>query len=155
MISAELASFLESGVSVLVGTRDARCVPDAMRGLGVRVERGGTEVTVWLPAATAGRALANLRDNRRLAVCFSQVADHRSMQLKGAVLEVREATADERPIIERHRSLLLEMLHGAGVPPRVVLRLNAWPAHAVRFRVEGVFVQTPGPGAGARLGAAR
>jgi hypothetical protein len=40
-----------------------------------------------------------------------------------------------------------------GMPPRLTLRQDSWPCHAVRLRIESVFLQTPGPGAGAPLAA--
>jgi hypothetical protein len=75
-IPSELAEFLESGISVLVGSHDARLVPEAVRAVGARIEGSGQELTVFVPDATAGRSLANLRENGRAAVCFTAV-DHR------------------------------------------------------------------------------
>jgi hypothetical protein len=146
--------FFESGISVLVGTRDARLVPDAVRAVGARVEAGGEELTVFLPAATAAVALANVRDNGRIAVTFARPSDHRSFQLKGRVLRVAEATGADRDVVDLYRCGLAKEMAVIGLPPRLTLRLAHWPAHAVRLRVEGVFAQTPGPGAGAELGRA-
>jgi hypothetical protein len=81
LISAELAAFIEAGVSILVGSRDAGLAPDCLRAIGARVE-GADEITVFLPAETARTTVANLLDNGRIAVCFSQIADHRTHQLK-------------------------------------------------------------------------
>jgi len=153
VVSDELAGFIESGVSVLVGTRDAGLLPSAMRGMGVRVEEGGAEVTVFLPEATSARAIANLRDNGHVAVCFSRPQDHRSIQVKGRAVAIRAAGASDRPVVERYRGALAESLAFVGVPVPTTLRLAHWPCHAVRVRVEGVFQQTPGPDAGAPLGA--
>ena len=75
-ISAELAAFFESGVSVLVGTRDARLLPECLRAVGARVEPGGTEITVFVPKATSALTVANLQDNDRVAVCFERASDH-------------------------------------------------------------------------------
>lgn len=151
MIPSDLVGFLESGVSVLVGTRDARLVPDATRAVGARVENGGGELTVFLPAATSAIALANVRDNGRVAVCFSRAFDHRAVQVKGRAVEVRDAGEPERPLVDRYRAALADAWSHVGVPPRATLRLAHWPCHAVRLRVEGLFLQTPGPGAGAPL----
>ena len=150
-ISAELTTFVESGVSIQVGTRDARLFPECIRAYGARVERGRREVTVFVPDATASSTLANLADNGRIAVCFSRIADHRSMQLKGTIVSVTHATPEDRPIVDRYRGEFVQNIAVIGLPPRISLRLNAWPCRAVRFRVESVFVQTPGPGAGAPL----
>jgi general stress protein 26 len=154
-ISDELAGFLESGVSVLVGTRDERCVPEAMRGAGARVESSRRELTVWFPAANGRRTVENLRTTKRISVCFSAFEKHRSIQLKGEVLELREGTAADRAFVEEYRTRLAAEWGILGIAPRIVLRLNVWPCFAVRFHVEQVFVQTPGPGAGAPLGGAR
>ena len=155
MVSREVAAFLESGVSLLVGTRDSRLVPEAIRAFGARVESGAEEATVFLPVAPAARTLANLRENSRIAVCFSRPGDHRSVQLKGGVVSIREADETDRTAIDRYRQLLSEALRAVGVPPRLSRRFAHWPAMAVRFRVQAVFVQTPGPGAGAPLTAAQ
>ena len=151
MISSELSRFVESGVSVLVGTRDASLFPESVRALGALAPAGGEEVTVFVPRATAAATVANLGDNGRVSVCFTRIQDHRSLQPKGGLVELRDARADERPAVERYRLQLAENLGWIGLPRRLSLRIASWPCHAVRFRVESVFDQTPGPGAGEAL----
>ena len=46
-------------------------------------------LTVFLPTAVADRPVANVRDNGRIAVGFSGMLDHKSVQVKGRVVEVR------------------------------------------------------------------
>lgn len=149
-IPDELTDFLQSGISLLVGSRDARMMPEIARIFGSRVEAAGRELTFFLPAATGARTLENARDNGRLAVCFTSV-DHRSYQVKGRFLDVRAADDAERRAIERYRAALAQHFGAVGLPPRLVHRMNVWPAHAVRLAVEALFVQTPGPGAGVTL----
>ncbi len=151
MISSELATFLESGISMLVGTRDARLFPDSLRIVGARVGAEGLELTVYIPVATGATAVANLRDNGRIAVCFSRPMDHRTIQIKGRAIEIRDADDADRAVIDRYRAEFAETLAFVGLPSRVTLRMSHWPAHAVRIRVESIFVQTPGPGAGQPL----
>ena len=153
-ISPELAQFLQSGISILVGSRDARFVPEVARVLGARIEAGGREMTVFVPAATAERTIANARDNGRLAVCFAAV-DHRSYQVKGRLVDVRAADEDDRRLIERYRAALAQHFGSIGLPPKLTYRLSHWPAQAVRLAVEAVFLQTPGPDAGVPLGKPR
>lgn len=152
MISPELATFLESGVSILVGTRDGRLVPECTRGIGARVEEGGAELTIFLADAVAGPTFANVRENHRIAVGFSRAEDHRTFQLKGRVLSLAPAGEADRAVIDRYRCAWATALGAVGMPPRLTLRVAHWPAHAIRLRVESVFVQTPGPGAGAPFG---
>jgi pyridoxamine 5'-phosphate oxidase-like protein len=149
-IPSELHAFLESGITILVGSRDARLVPESVRGVGAKIARDGTELTIWIPAVTAARTLANVADNGRLAVYFCSI-DHRSFQFKGRVTSTREARPKERAELERYRAALAQLWGNIGVPPRLTHRMVVWPAHAVTMQVESVFVQTPGPGAGAAL----
>ena len=151
MISPELAEFLESGVSILVGTRDAELRPDCLRAIGARVGGKGQELSVFLPDGTIGRNLDHLRDNGRVAVCFSRPLDHRSMQLKGRVLSLAAADDSDRPWIDRYRNAFAQELAFLGLPQRVTYRMAHWPCWRLRFAVESIFVQTPGPGAGQPL----
>ena len=154
VIAPELAAFLQSGLSMVVGTRDADLRPEVARAVGLRVEADGTEATVFIPVATGAETRANLETNRRIALTCSRPADHRTLQLKGGVLEIREADERDRAAVERYRQDLTGVLGFVGVPPRLTGRLQAWPCHAVRFRVEAIFQQTPGPDAGVTLAAA-
>lgn len=146
-----LIEFLSSGVVLGCASRDARLVPRSVWAVGVRVEAGGEEATVFLPVATSGEVIANLQDTRRIALVATAPVDHRAVQLKGRVLDVRAAVDDDRILTDRYRANLGRTLEPLGVPRVFVLRIQHWPAHAVRFRVEDLFVQTPGPSAGQPL----
>ena len=148
MISPDLAEFIEAGVSVQVGTRDAQLVPECQRAVGARAEPDREQVTVYVPCGVGERIAANARATGRIAVCYARIADHHSIQLKGAVSEVRLAEASERERIERYLQSLAEAFGSIGLPHAITLRLARWPCFAIRFRVESSFVQTPGPGAG-------
>ena len=151
MITPELACFIGSGISVLVGTRDARLRPDCVRAAGVTADPQTGTLTLFLPAATSERALANLADNGRIAVCVTRAMDHRSLQIKGGALEVRPAAAGERAAIERYLELLAVDWSFVGVPRQATKAMNCWPAFQVTLHAETLFEQTPGPGAGAPL----
>lgn len=153
MIGSELQAFLESGVSVLVGTRDRLLVPEGARGFGVRVLPGGAELEVFVPDAWGERTLANLADNGRIAVSVAQPEDHRSVQVKGAMIAIRPGSEAERAAIDRYREALIAKFSVIGYPPSLFHRLNVWPCHVVRLRVEALFEQTPGPRAGVPLAA--
>ena len=148
-IDAALIEFLTSGLVLGAATRDDRLVPDVVRPAGLRVEPGGQEVTFFVATITAGQMLKNVESNRRVALVFSHPQDNRSVQLKGPVLEIRPAREDERPLMDQYRARFARMLEPLGVPPSFVMRTQLWPAVAVRFGVEQMFLQTPGPAAGA------
>jgi len=148
---AELADIIASGSSALVGTRTASLRPDCTRAAGIRVEPGGRELTLFLPDATSARTLANLRDNRAIAAVFTRVVDHRSIQAKGRAVEIRPADEADREAVERYMAAFTEAVAVLGCPARLTRRMATWPCHAVRMTVDALFVQTPGPGAGARV----
>jgi len=152
-IDDDLREFLESGVSVIVGTRDARFLGEVLRAVGTRVVADGAEVVVYVPEATGARTLANLADNGRVSLCCARIADHVTIQVKGRALAVEAASDEDRARIDRYRRALAENLAFIGLPLRLGLRLAHWPARAVRFAVDEVFLATPGPGAGAPLAA--
>lgn len=151
MISEALGQLIQSGVSTIVGTRDADLTPECMRAVGARVHADRRHLTVFLPAATAARSMANLRDNAEIAVSFSEVPKHRTRQVKGRAVKLREATEAERADIERYVEAFSAEIALVGLPPAVARRVACFPAHAVEVEVSEVFDQTPGPGAGARL----
>lgn len=151
MLGAELADFVESGVSVLVGTRDARLRPTCMRGMGALVDRATGRITLLLPEGVAAETLANMRDNGLVAVTFSRPIDHRSFQTKGKVVEIRPLTDAEREAQERYRPAFSEQLYAVGVPRGVSKRIRTSPSVAVVFEPNEMYEQTPGPRAGTVL----
>jgi hypothetical protein len=55
-------------------------------------------------------------------------------------------------LVKRYRAAFGQLLEEVGVPREVSGRMSGWPAHAIDVQVVDVFEQTPGPGAGERVG---
>ncbi len=143
-----LEPLLEGLVAVHVGTRDAGLRADEVMAAAALLDPDGRRLTVYLPVATAGQSLANLRDNGAVAVVLSQPLTHRTVQLKGRVETIRAAREDEREAVERHAAAFDAEVEAIGLPPAVVRRRSKWPCHAVTFVVAEAYEQTPGPRAG-------
>jgi hypothetical protein len=143
--------FFESGVSILVATRDAALRPACARGAGASVRAPEGVVTVYLPTAVAARTLANVDDNGQIAVTFSRPLTHYSIQIKGICAGTRAGTDEDRAIQQRYRAAYTEQLHAVGLPRATAARLAWWPSVAIDIAVRDFFVQTPGPNAGRRL----
>ena len=148
MIDAGLASFLQEGLGIYVGTRNAALEPNGARATAVVVDADGAHVTVYITAIAAARLVPDLRHNGQIAVSFGRPTDDRACQVKGVVLEVRDAREDERVTIERQWNALLDTLERIGIPRAATGGWTTWPAMAVRFKQTAVFEQTPGPNAG-------
>jgi hypothetical protein len=152
MIPQSIATLLETGVSVMVGTRDKSLMAECTRAWGIRVGAKRDRVTIFLSQAFAGHTLENLRENGQVAVTCTRPTDHVTCQLKGQVKSMKAVTSGDREISRRwHREFIAE-LKAIGVPPALGEAWITEPTVAVEIAVSDVFDQTPGPGAGKKIG---
>jgi hypothetical protein len=152
LVEPEVAAWVESGLFVVVGTRDADLAPEVTRGWGPRILEGGDCFEVWLGSVVGRRSLDNLRDNGAIAMTCVQALDYRSLQLVGTCLEVGDEERAEVPAVTRQRELLGGVGPRIGILPLVLRNLLSWdPLVRVRARIERVYDQTPGPQAGRAL----
>jgi len=153
-LDAEHAAFVQGGVSVIVATRDAARLADAVRGCGCRVSRDRRRVTVLVDGARSPALLDNIAANGEIAVVFSQPSTHRTIQLKGSDAElVRALPADRRRIAEHRAAWVAELVALGYARPFVEALWGQWPVTlaAVVFTPTAAYQQTPGPAAGQPL----
>jgi len=151
MIDKANTEFLEGGLAIHLGTRNARLEPNGCRVTAVRVENQGREVVAFLPVAVAPAVFADLRDNGQAALSFARPMDERAMQVKGVFIDERDADASEQPFVMSQWEGFLKQLDIVGIPGRATATWKLWPCKAVRIRVTAMFSSTPGPDAGAVL----
>jgi hypothetical protein len=147
----EYVTHAESGVSLLVGTCSAELSPDCVRGVGVRVWPDACHLTVLVPSATSAVSLANLAANPRVAVTLCHIPTHRTVQVKGRVLAVREGGEADRALATVYLERLARDLAWVGQPAANTLRLGHWPCKAIDLAIDVVYAQTPGPVAGHKM----
>lgn len=154
-VDEELTALLESGVAVVVGTRDGDLVPEIARGWGVRLleDRSTFEVCVGLPSGR--RTLRNLAENGHIAVTVVRPCDYRQMQVKGGDARTCDVSPEDRARVERHRQAFMHQVAQVGIAPH--LCAGFWNHDEpdalvkVRFAIAETYDQTPGPDAGRRL----
>jgi hypothetical protein len=151
MIDQQLAAFLQEGVGIHVGTRNAALQPNGTRALAVTVEGDGVHAVVYVAAVAAARILPDLESNGQIAVGFGRPIDDRACQVKGVFLDAHQAADDERAVVRAQWDGFLASLEKIGIPRAATRTWVTWPAVAIRFRVNALFDQTPGPGAGAPI----
>jgi len=153
LLDAELAGFIQGGVSVVVASRNADLVTDVVRGCGCRVARDRRQVTVLVEAVRGCTLLDDIAANGMIAVVFSQPSSHRTIQLKGSDAHVVAVTAADRAAATRHHEQWCADLRSIGYSREFADVLHGRPARlaAIRFTPTAAFQQTPGPGAGQRL----
>ena len=151
MIGTELAAFLQEGVGIHIGTRNAALEPNGSRALAVKVEEDGRHLVVYVARVAAERLLPDLQANGQAAVGFGRPIDDRACQVKGLFLESRDAGDDDRPIVDAQWNGFLSSLEQIGIPRAMTGGWATWPGVAIRLRANAIFDQTPGPGAGAPI----
>ena len=152
MLDKSLTEFLEHGLAIHIGTRDAAMRPNGCRVTAVRVEDQGRHLVAYLPKAATPVVLDDLRSNGQAALSFARPTDDRAVQVKGQFISARDADASEEAfVLGQWRSLIGE-LDAIGLA--ALTSTNTWlmwPCVAVTIRVTAIFSQTPGPEAGAVL----
>lgn len=150
-IPLELAEFLESGLAVVVGTRDGDLQPDGAAGWAVEIDEERGRLTVFLHEIAAEALLRNLKSHPEIAVNLDQPTSHRACQVKGVFVASRPARPDERELVERQVEGFRNDLSMIGFPRALTAAWQTWPCVALEMRVTQLFEQTPGPGAGGLL----
>ena len=151
----DLVAMMARGVSVIVASRDTALRPNLMRAVGSRVEEDGRTITVYLSRPQSRQVVQDLAATGHIAVVFSEPSTHRSVQLKASRLDMRNADAQDTPVLDRYREALEREIQQVGFAPpltRAMLAHRLEDVVAVRFTPEQAFDQTPGPRAGTPLG---
>lgn len=151
MIDASLASFLREGLGIHIGTRNERLEPNGARAVAAEADADGRHLSIFMAEVAARRVLPDLRSNGQAAVTFARPIDDRACQIKGTFLDVRPATAEERPRIQAQWGRFLDNLEHIGISRAGITDWVTWPAVVVRIEATAVFDQTPGKSAGAPL----
>jgi hypothetical protein len=153
LIPDEAASIITAGrCSMVVGTRDARLEPHFVRALGAAVHDDREQLTFFVPRVLAATVISDLEDNGRIAFQIVDVPTFHAFQLKGRMLELRDARPDEEALQLAYREAIASSARSVGIPDGYWWSAVLNPAVAITFRIEETFNQTPGPGAGAPIG---
>jgi hypothetical protein len=152
MLDRSLTEFLERGLAIHIGTRNAQMRPNGCRVTAVRVEDRGQNLVVYVPKAATPTVLEDLRDNGQAAVSLTRPVDDRAVQVKGVFVSVRDADPSEEAFVLGQWQALLTELDVMGLAAlSSTSSWSMWPCVAITLRVNAVFSQTPGPEAGAVL----
>lgn len=151
MIPSSIVDLLQTGISVVVGTRDATLMPECTRAWGIRVGKDRRSVTIFLTETISRKTLQNLRDNGLVAISCTRPTDHVACQLKGRLRAIRPVNPRDREHSKQWHSEFLGELVAIGVPTSVGEAWITEPALAVDIDVTDVFHQTPGPGTGEKM----
>lgn len=151
-LTPSLEAFLARATVGIAGSRDADLVPHVHRASGWLTGDDGTSITCLFPEAFTLHLEDSLSDNGRLAFTVSEVPSHETYQFKGRHIDSRGVEDSDLAVHERRRSAFVERVMPLfGLPEPALRAFLPKPVLAVRFRLDEVFVQTPGPSAGRRI----
>jgi Pyridoxamine 5'-phosphate oxidase len=156
--STYAGGFPEGPKSLIVATASVDGEPAATRawGLGLLEEHntGSAMSFRLLLDANDLPTIENLVTTRAIAVTACNVRTFESVQIKGVAETVEPATEDDRILVRLHCDQFFTAVEQTDGTPRPLLE-RLVPAEYVACLVKAgaVFDQTPGPGAGAPVGA--
>jgi predicted pyridoxine 5'-phosphate oxidase superfamily flavin-nucleotide-binding protein len=147
----DVVALLESGCSTFVGAVDADGRPVASHTTGIQVVEDGTRLRVMVNRADE-EAIAALQASGVVAVGATDVYTLRSIQVKGRVVGVEPATAEDRIRTDAYIAAFSHAVYETDGTDVDFMR-RALPADFVALvtTIEDVFDQTPGPHAGTNL----
>lgn len=154
MIPDSIVEAIHGAAIISVGTRDEKLRSTHTFVIGAVVHPDRETITCFVPEQRFARILNNLTSNGRVALAVSLLT-HEAYQLKGAYIDSRPTDAKDHAVQELHRAKLLSTMLQLGYPESIVkpfiLGFIYQPSMAFSFRVEEIFLQTPGPEAGKKL----
>jgi hypothetical protein len=151
LLGADLVELVQSGVAIVVATRDDELRPEIARAWGPEVSADGSTMRLCVTARPGSKTLSNLEGNGAIAATFSLPSSYRTVQIKGAVLELSAVTAAELERVREHVGSFADEAEQVGIARGMAHRLARAELVAVRFAVGELYDQTPGPKAGSRL----
>lgn len=153
-LTEDQAAFIAGGVSITLAARDMRRVPSLVKVLGCRVSADRRAVTVLVDAAAARQVLQDIAATGAIAVVYSRPSTHHTLQIKGSDARQVVPAATDHELVAAHNSAFAADLVPLGYSREFSFAIHGLGDElaAVQFTVDAVFAQTPGPGAGARIG---
>lgn len=154
-------ALLARPIAISVAGRDAELRPSVAHAYGCRVVgadgRGNAiRIRVFVLRDEARRVLADIDANGEVATVYSDVRSFRSLQIKGHDAVIEAFDAEDAAARTTHNRLTADELVALGYAAPLAHGYFSVPKHAdfvtVSFSPQDVFQQTPGPGAGDKLG---
>jgi hypothetical protein len=154
-ISAALATFITSHISIHVAATRADGIATLVRALGCRIDPSApARVRLLVARAQCAALLEAVATSGRIAAVFNEPESHRTVQLKGGDARVLAATPDDLAVRTPYVQAMARRLTVFDTPePFMHALLASAPDEVavVDFTPAAAFTQTPGPRAGAPL----
>jgi len=151
MDSAPLRDLLQNVVAIQLAAAAPGLVPESVRGFGVAFDGEALSLVVLDEQSMAFRSAA--ASAGRIAVNLTNPRTFRGLQVKGPLLGIDEASSEARAAATTYFEAFEQALGQVGFKPPQLRGFfcRRGGARWVRVRLETLFNQTPGAGAGAAI----
>lgn len=158
-LAPDTLELIQSGqVAMYAACADAGRQPRVTRVFGCRILARELRVVVWVVRPGAVEFLDAVAADRRIAVVASHISTFKTFQLKAADARLVPLGPEDRPAAAAYCEAFVRTGIAAGYHEpllRSVIRCDLDSLAAVEFTLNAAYMQTPGPAAGAAIGAAR
>jgi len=154
MIPGKILRFLEQHANLaFAGTRDRNRVPHGHLVSAWQVDSNGRQLTAFIAGQFTAHLLESLEDNGEVALTVEEYPSHETYQFKGRYIRHRPVADEDLVAVERIRERLIRSFRPLfpDAPEPLLRAFLLQPSLGVEFEVREIYLQTPGPGAGARL----
>ena len=115
---------------------------------GSVVDNSKTNITCFVRSSESSAVLDILKKTSKVSYYVGMIT-HEAYNFKGEFQEVIDLDSDSLNISENYRKNLIDVLSGLGLDTEAVRnRYGEAPDLGITFKVNKVFIQTPGPEAG-------
>ena len=151
MIPEHTIKALTDGVVGHLGTVGADLKTIHTDILSASCDKENDTVTCFARKILAGPTLEKMKETGRVSYFFGLMS-HEAYQFKGSFIETCELTEAELEQSSKFRDGLQEVMEGMGIErDKSFKMLGTAPDIGIKFKVEKIFIQTPGPDAGKEL----
>ena len=150
-LDEDMRGFFDGPVSVMLATADRLNTPDATRVAGLAPATGG-RVRVLI-STEARAAHVNVVAGAGVSVLVTNVTNYRSIQFKGTVIEGCSArTPGDLALMDRHIDAFRKAAPVIGISDAAATGIFPADVVALELEFDEVYNQTPGVGAGRKIG---
>jgi hypothetical protein len=156
-ISDNLTGFIQCGVSISLATADAAHNTSVTKAQGCRVAEDRRRITVFASRAASADLISDLENHGIITAVFCLPSTEETYQIKGHQARLEALQAGDRNLLIAYRRAFAQQVEPFGFPPDLSTTFFEFPDDdlvAISFEPFALFDQTPGPKAGAAVGAA-
>ncbi len=148
MIPDKFVEFIHGNTAIYIGAGNEKMKTTVNHVVGAKVNPDGDSFTCYIPKAGTDKLVSYLEACNKYAVTMATIPSHEAYQFKGTCISVREADDGAVKYAQTYLDKMVDFTSQFGIPEELFSNFIVDPSVAVTIKVEEIYDQTPGPGAG-------